>query len=625
MPIRAPYGSWPSGWRAADASGGQAVVDWVGFAGHEVWWVAADPGDGRNHLVRRGADGRPEDVLPGGWDVRTAFMEYGGRPWAALGSGGAVFVNWSDQRVYRWTPGGAVRAVSPPSDRHRYCDFAVRGDEVWCVRETIDGGVRRELVALRSDGSAPARVLAATHDFLSGPRIAPDATRVAWLGWDHPHLPWTRTAVMVADIDAHGALVGTRRLATGADESVTQVEWTADGSALLVVSDRSGWWNVHEVGPDGRWRARCPRAEEFGEALWRVGASTCAALAGGGVAVAHGTGLRRLGLLDAGGDLVDVDADFTDWRSVVGDGRRVAAVAAGPRRSRSVVLVEHGRARVLWSSPGDLAAYASVPLLRTYRGVPAHVYEPYHPGYAGLPGELPPYIVQAHGGPTSRGLPVADAVTTYFTSRGIGVVDVQYGGSTGYGRAYRDRLRHRWGEVDARDCATVARGLIAEGRADPGRIAFRGASAGGWTALRSLIDEPDLYRAAVAYYPVLDARSWATSTHDFESRYADWLIGPWPRERDRYEARSPAAAASRIRTPLLLLQGARDAICVPDQADLLAERLADASVPVRYLRFREEGHGFRHAETLARCLDAELDLYATALRLSAAGRGVAPG
>lgn len=613
MPIRAPYGSWPSGWQAADASRGHAAVDWVGFAGREVWWVAADPGDGRNHLVRQGADGQPEDVLPDGWDVRTAFMEYGGRPWTFL-DGGAVFVNWADQRVYRCTADGAVHALSPPSHRHRYGDFAVLGDEVWCVRETTDGDVHRDLVALRSDGSGRVRVLASTHDFLTGPRISPDARRVAWLGWNHPDLPWTRTAVMVADIDPDGSLVDVRPLATGVDESVTQVEWTTDGSALLVVSDRSGWWNVHEVDPGGRWRARCPRAEEFGEALWRVGASTCAALTGGAVAVAHGTGVRRLGLLGADGDLVDVDDGFTDWRSVVGDGRRVAAVATGPRRSRSVVLVEQGQVRVLWSSPGDLAGYASVPLLRTYQGVHAHVYEPYLAGYTGSPGQLPPYVVQAHGGPTSRGAPVADPVITYFTSRGIGVVDVQYGGSTGYGRAYRERLRHRWGEVDVRDCATVARGLVAEGRADPDRIAFRGASAGGWTALRSLIDEPELYRAAVAYFPVLDARSWAESTHDFESRYADWLIGPWPRERDRYESRSPAAGAERIRTPLLLLQGARDAICVPEQADLLARRLAAGSVPVRYLRFRAEGHGFRHTDTVARCLDAELDLYARALR-----------
>lgn len=620
MPIQAPYGSWPSGWQAADAARGQAAVDWVGFAGREVWWVAADPGDGRNHLTRRGADGRPEDVLPAGWDVRTAFMEYGGRPWAFVDTGGAVFVNWSDQRVYRWRPDGAVLALSPPSDRYRYCDFAVRGDEVWCVRETTHPTIRRELVALGLDGSGRVRVLAAGHDFLSGPRIAPDAGRVAWLGWDHPDLPWTRTAVMVADIGPDGSLVGTRRLDTGADESVTQVGWTADGSALLVVSDRSGWWNVYEVGRDGRWLARCPRAEEFGEALWRVGASSCAALAGGTVAAAHGTGDRRLGLLGADGNLVDVDDGFTDWRCVVSDGRRVAAVAAGPRRPRSVVLVEDGRTRVLWSSPGELTRWASVPLLRTYQGVPAHVYEPYHPGYAGPPGELPPYVVQAHGGPTSRGAPVADAAITYFTSRGIGVVDVQYAGSTGYGRAYRDRLRHRWGEVDARDCATVARSLVTEGRADPNRIACRGASAGGWTALRSLIDEPDLYRAAVAYFPVLDARSWAVSTHDFESRYADWLIGPWSHDPGRYEARSPAASADRIRTPVLLLQGARDAICVPEQADLLVEALAGASVPVRYLRFREEGHGFRHAETVTRCLDAELDLYATALRFSPSRR-----
>ena len=615
MPIPAPAGSWPSGWQAADAATSQAAVDWVGFAGDEVWWVAADA-TGRGCLVRPGPGGDVEEVIRGGWDVRSAFMEYGGRPWTAVGTGGVVFVHRPDQRVYHARPDGAVVALSPPSDRHRYCDFAVRGDEVWCVRETIGDGVHRALVALGLDGSGAVRELAATSDFLCGPRISPDAGRVAWVGWDHPDLPWTRTHVMTAGIAADGSLTGLRRLATGADESVVQVEWTDDGSALLVVSDRSGWWNIHEVDRHGRWTPRCPRDEEFGEAPWRTGAGTIAAMAAGSVAAAHGAGTRRLGILGPGGDLADVGAGFTDWRSVVSDGRRVAAVAAGPRLPRSVVLVEDHRTRVLWSAPGDIATVASVPLLRTYGGVPAHVYEPYHPGYTCLPGERPPYIVQAHGGPTSRGVPVTDATTAFFTSRGIGVVDVQYTGSTGYGRAYRDRLRGRWGRADAADCATVARGLIAEGRADPDRIPCRGASAGGWSVLRSLIDEPDLYRAAVAYFPVLDARSWATSTHDFESRYADWLIGPWPQEQARYTARSPAGAASRIRTPLLLLQGARDAICVPEQADAFAEQLAGASVPVRYLRFAEEGHGFRHAETLANCLSAELALYAQAFGFS---------
>jgi dipeptidyl aminopeptidase/acylaminoacyl peptidase len=608
------YGSWHSPLGVADVAAGQVLLDWVEFVGSEVWWVASRPREGgRNSLVRRGSDGVVTDVLSPEWDVRSPVMGYGGRPWTATSTGAAVFSNWSDERVYLWRPDGRVVALSPvpaAGERQRFCDFTVYRDEVWCLRETLDGGTRRDLVALPLDGSGTVRPLAATHHFLTGPRIAPGGRRVAWLGWDPPAMPWHRTDVMVADIDPDG-VPGEATALTDGEESVTQVEWRAAGDALLVVSDRTGWWNVHEVAADGRWRALCPREEEFGEALWRIGSSTCAVLRDGGVAVAHGTGPRRLGVIRRDGELVDVDSPYTDWRAVASDGSRLAAVAGGPRHPRSVVLVEGGATTLLWSPPDRYSRYAPVPLVRTYDGVHAHVHPPYSPDFTGPAGELPPYLVFAHGGPTSRSPLVMDPVVTFFTSRGIGVIDVQYGGSSGYGRAYRDRLRQRWGEVDVRDCATAVRGVIAEGWADPDRIGFRGASAGGWTGMCSLVREPDLYRAAAIYFPVLDAALWrAGGTHDFEARYADWLIGPWPQARARYRARSPVAAADRIRTPFLLMQGLRDTICPPEQADGLAEHLAHRAVPFRYLSFPDEGHGFRLADTVADCLRAELSMYA---------------
>lgn len=617
MSLRVPYGSWPSGWRAEDAAQAPRTVDWTGFAGSRVRWVAADPADGRNHLLTAGAPGQVTDVLPPGWDVRTAYQEYGGRPWTAGPRGATVFVHWNDQRLHRHVPDGTVVALGPASGDRRYADPVIRGDEVWCLRES--GGVRRHLVAVPLDGSRSERVLAGTHEFLTGPRVSPDGTGVAWTGWNHPDMPWVRTDVMVARVTTEGRLTGVRRLATGPDESVTQVEWSADGRSLLVVSDRDGWWNPYRVDDDDRWHPICPRPEEFGEALWRVGASTIAALPGGALAAAHGTGTRRLSVLGADGDLTAAGPDlngWTDWQSVTASGNRIAAVAAGPGRPPAVVLTGSGRTDVLWTTPGIPAGHLPPPVHRTYAGVHAYVYEPCHPRVTGPTGESPPYLIQAHGGPTSRSRPGGvEAAIAFFTSRGIGVADVQYSGSTGFGRVYRDRLRHRWGIADVQDCATVARALIAEGRADPHRLALRGASAGGWTALRALVDEPGLFHAAAVSFPVLDAASWAATTHDFESRYADWLVG------DAVADRSPIADADRIRGSVLLMQGARDAICLPRDADRFVERLCRSSVAVRYLRFRHEGHGFRDPGVVAECLRAELDLYGSAFGFILPGNG----
>lgn len=522
---------------------------------------------GRNALMRRGADGAPEEVLPPGWDVRTRCNEYGARPWLPLpgdpdapdAAGGIVFTHWADQRVHRWRPGTDPVPLSPlgdPDDPYRHGDFAVFGrTEVWCLREARGGG--RELVALPLDGSAAqdpsaVRVLAASHRFMTGPRIDPDGRKVAWLGWDHPAMPWDGTELMVADISPAGAVGTPVRAAGGAAEAVAQAEWAADGSGrLFAVTDPDGWWNLHEVTGGGHTRNLRPGPTEFAEALWRIGTRWFLPLRGGSVAVTHGTGCRRLAVLGPDGALTDLAADgpYTEWTSPATDGRRIAAVAAGPARRPTVVLVDpaDGSLDVLREPVHEHAELSPAPFRRTYRGpdgedVHAHVYPPHHPDHRAPDGELPPYVVLAHGGPTNRTHMTPHPHIAYFTSRGIGVLDVQYGGSTGYGRAYRERLRGGWGVVDVRDCATAARGIVAEGLADPLRLAVRGASAGGWTAAASLIAEPGLYRAAAIHFPVLDADTWQRTTHDFESRYAETLIGPWPASKELYERRSPCTA-----------------------------------------------------------------------------------
>lgn len=618
-----PYGTWDSPISAAAAAMGDPLVEWVDFVGDEVWWIETRPAeDGRAALVRHRPGIGAEDALPCG--VRSRVIEYGGRPWLGVDQG-VVFVHADDQRVYRFTPGGEPTPISPPPHRPaglRYADFARFGDEVWCVREIVDDDagteVERAIVALPLDGSAaadPARVrtLAAGHHFLTGPKIAPDGRRVAWLGWNHPDMPWDHTDVVVAEIRPDGTLGPPTILPGG---PVSQVEWAAP-DRLYVLAEPTGWWNIHEITLDGGIRPLCTRDEEFGEPLWRIGARWFVPLPGGRLAVTHGAGERTLAVLEPDGTLRDLPGPYTDWTAIAGSGDRIAAVAASSRRGRAVVVVHLADGAVQVLRPPCLPHADHLPTPRAMRFtdaagqvVHAYAYPPHHPDTTGPAGELPPYVVHAHGGPTNRSHPIADLTVGYFTSRGIGVLDVQYGGSTGHGRAYRDRLLGNWGEVDVRDCATAARGLVAAGLADPDRIAIRGGSAGGWTAAASLTAEPELYRAAAIYFPVLDPVSWRTSgTHDFESHYLDSLIGPWPSAKDRYDELSPVNRAAAIRAPFLLMQGLDDPVCPPAQAHALLARLPADGPRWDYLTFEGERHGFGRADTIIRCLNAELSLY----------------
>ena len=633
----APYGSWPSPIDAADVARGEALVEWLGFVGDEVWWTEARPEEnGRSALMRHTPEGI-EEALPG-WDVRTRVIEYGGRPWQAVSGraeDGIVFTHATDQRVYRYRPGSEPFPLSPvgswPAEL-RYSDFSVRGHEVWCMREAATGpqatGAVRHLVALPLDGSAAdassrVRELAATHHFMTGPRLEPGGDRVVWIGWNHPAMPWDTTEVMAATVTVDGALTEPTVVAGDGRQAITQIEWAADGSgALYAVTDPNGWWNVHEILPDGGLRNLLPLEEEFGDALWRIGLRWCLPLHDGGLAVLHGVGERRLGVLTRDGQLTDFPGEATEWSHPATDGRQIAAVAAGPRMRRTVVLADpadHGIEVLRPPSDTSCDAWVSTPYRRTWRGpegerVHAHVHPPHNPEVAAPKGELPPWVVFVHGGPSSRSHLVPNHEITYVTSRGIGVLDVQYGGSTGYGRAYRERLRESWGVTDVRDCATAVRGLVTDGLAAADRIAIRGGSAGGWTAAASLGTQPDLYQAAGIYYPVLDLVSWRTQgTHDFESRYSDGLIGPWPEAEDRYARRSPVAAAARIRTPFVLFQGLADTVCPPAQAEALLALIEESGPEHRYLAFEGEGHGFRRCDTISASLHAELELYGRTL------------
>ncbi|MFD8975421.1 prolyl oligopeptidase family serine peptidase [Streptomyces sp. NPDC059593] len=648
-PTAAAHGTWPSPVGAALAAAHDGRPEYAGTVGDELWWTAPRPAEGgRRALVRRRADGTEESVLPAPWNVRSRVIEYGGQPWAALArpAGGplVVFSHFPDQRLYAYEPeagpGAEPRPLTPVADSGegpRWVDPVLHPErgEVWCVLEEPTGpaptDVRRVLAAVPLDGSAAGDRSAVRelsdgrHRFVTGPRVSPDGRRVAWIAWDHPRMPWDGTEVQLAEVGPDGTFRGARTVAGGPAESIPQVDWDAAGR-LLFASDRTGWWNLYraETTADGGLRepvALHPREEEFAGPLWKIGLTWFTPLENGLIAVVHGKGTTALGILDPdSGVLVDAAGPWTEWAATLAaHGTRVVGVAAGPRSAYELVELDTrtGRARVVGAAHADAVdpAYYPEPRVRTFTGpggreIHAQVYPPHHPGYTGPDGELPPYVIWAHGGPTGHAPLVLDLEIAYFTSRGIGVAEVNYGGSTGYGREYRERLREQWGVVDVEDCAAVAAALAAEGTADPARLAVRGGSAGGWTAAASLATT-DVYACGTIIYPILDLRGWATDeTHDFESQYLEGLIGPLDEVPARYVERSPIEHVDRVTTPFLLLQGLDDVICPPAQAERFLGRMAGRGVPHAYLAFEGEGHGFRRADTMIRALEAELALYA---------------
>ena len=589
----------------ARTDGGPQWVEAVATPeGVEVWWDEPRPHEGgRRCVVRRLPDGTRTDVLPAGWNARNRVIEYGGRSWRPLPGGGLVFTNWADQRVYRAVSGEPVPLT--PAGAARYADLYLPPGraEVWAVRETDDV---RDLVAIPLDGG-PVRVIVKAQHFVMNPRLSPGGGHLSWIGWDHPAMPWDGTELCVAPLGPDGVAGAHEVVAGGPQESVVQAEWR-DDDTLYAATDPTGWWNVHVVGRDGtRGRNLTPMEAEFGSAPWKPGLA-CLAVAGDRLVVVYGTAdRRRLGVLDpASGELREIGGEASHWAPTVSAaGGKVAAVSATPYTPLEVTLVDlDGGGRETVSAPKPLPDRALLPDPEavTLEGVHAHLYPP-----AGIQGPAP-YVIFVHGGPTSSSPIVLDLEIAYFTSRGLGVAVVNYGGSTGYGRAYRERLRHQWGVVDVEDCAKVARGLVELGRADAARLAIRGGSAGGWTTVAALVHS-DVFAGGVAHYAITDPESWAAETHDFESRYLDGLIGPLPRTRQRYTDRSPLLNAARASGPCLMMHGLEDAIVDVSQAERFVAELDRHGKEWALLTFPGEQHGWRREETIVAALEAELAFY----------------
>ena len=649
-PVTARYGAWPSPIGASDVAvagirlSGPTTVHTD--SGDEVWWAEARPTEGgRTVIVRRDAAGAVSDVLPSGWNARTRVHEYGGTAWLPLPGGAFAFADWSDQRVYRLDPGSTTPTPLTPEPAEtaglRYADpvLAPGGDEIWWVREAHDQDtIRRHIVAVPVSGAAAAdptavREIAGGSDFLAFPRPAPDGRRLAWIAWDHPRMPWDGTELRVGELGPDGTVRSVATVLGGPDESVLQPEW-ADADTLYAVSDRSGWWNLYRLpAAGGEPEPLCPRAEEFGHPLWQLGMTTYGVLADGRLVVRHGTDTLALGVLDpATGELTDLDLPYTLFGSVDVDGDTVLTTAASAVEPPEVVTVDlpTGAVTVLRRSMAEPPDPAYLPQPRSIvvagpgeRDVHAHVYPPASPDAVAPDGELPPYVVFVHGGPTSHSPAILDLEKAYFTSRGIGVIDVNYGGSTGYGRAYRERLRREWGIVDVEDCVAAVQALVRDGLADGERLGIRGGSAGGWTTLAALTTT-DAFAAGVSYYGVAELIAFTADTHDFESRYIDGLVGTLPEDRDVYLERAPLSHVDQLSCPVLLLQGLEDKVVPPSQAELFAAALEKKGIPHAYLPFAGEQHGFRKQETVVAALEAELSFYGQVFGFEPPGVPVLP-
>ena len=622
-PTVLPYGSWPSPLGAEAITAGATAVSSPQWDGGDLYWLESRPAEKGRLVVVQGH----ADVTPPPFSARTRVHEYGGGAW--LVSGGAViFSNFVDQRLYRHRPGEPPIPLTAEPDTpggDRFSDGRVTADGQWlvCVRERHGDEVVNELVAVPLSGDREPVTLASGHDFYANPRISPDGGRLCWLTWDHPQMPWDGTELWAATLatDPTPSLSDIDCVTGGSTESIFQPDWSPSG-VLHYVSDRTGWWNLYR---HGEHASLIPRAAEFGMPAWVFGASTYGFLPDGRILVRwfeHGS--DHLGVADDN-QFRELALGYSVLSGPAIGPDHVALVAGGPTQEASIVtfpiasidsevrptVVKRPRSLTLDEGLVSAAHPIEFPTGRN-RTAHAYFYPPRNPAAVAPDGTRPPLVVMSHGGPTSATSPTLNLSTQFWTSRGIAVVDVNYGGSTGYGRAYRDRLRGEWGIVDVEDCINAARWLADQGEVDGDRLVIRGGSAGGYTTLCALTFH-DVFAAGASYYGVADAARLATDTHKFESRYLDGLIGQWPEDAETYRQRSPIHFIDQLSRPLIIFQGLEDPVVPPSQAEMMVEALTARKVPYAYLAFEGEQHGFRQASTQRRCLEAELYFYSRIL------------
>ena len=614
-----PYGSWKSPITSELAASATQLTEVAVRAG-EIYWKELRPEQqGRFTIMKQAADGRIVEVTPPPFNARTTVHEYGGGSFV-VADDAVYFSNFSDQRIYRLDHGMEPRPVTPTVNM-RYADGVIdRRSRMICVREDhsqSDQNAVNTMVSLSLDGKDSGKVLVSGNDFYSSPRLSPDGSRLAWVTWNHPNMPWDGTELWVAEVNTDGSLGRTQLVAGGLNESVVQPEWSPDG-VLHFVSDRTGWWNLY------RWRGS--RVEplhdmraEFGRPHWVFGLSTYAWASPEQIICTYTTkGTWNLAELNTTSlEFKPIENPYTDIWYLRAEAGRAAFLAGSPTTTEAIVrydaatrqfnVVYHSRSMTI--DPGYVSTPQAIEFPTT-NDLKAHafLYAPRNRDFTAPQGERPPLMVISHGGPTSATNATLSLAVQFWTTRGFAVVDVNYGGSTGYGREYRQRLYGQWGVVDVDDCVNAAKYLLKAGLVDGNRFAIRGGSAGGYTTLCALTFR-DVFKAGASYYGVSDLEALDKETHKFESHYNVKLIGPYPERRDLYRERSPIHFTDRISCPMIIFQGLEDKIVTPSQAELMVQALRAKGLPYAYLAFEGEQHGFRRKENIKRAREAELYFY----------------
>jgi dipeptidyl aminopeptidase/acylaminoacyl peptidase len=620
QPITAPYGSWKS-----PITSDTLVSETVGlseprFDGKDLYWLESRPSEkGRTVIVRRAADGTISDCLPSGFNARSRVHEYGGGAYT-IDTGVVFFVSFEDQRIYGTKPGSDSIAITPESTR-RYADLHVdrKRNRLICICEDHRDDLsepENSIVAVDMDGSGSIQTLVSGHDFYSTARVSPDGSRIAWLSWDHPNMPWDGTELWIADMQDDGTLGEPQKIAGGKNESIFQPSWSPDG-ILHFVSDRSGWWNLYRYIDDSA-KPLCMMEAEFGQPQWVFGMSTYGFLSSGEIICAYSKDARwHPARIEPGtGKLGDIDMLYSSDEMVASDRMAAFVCASTTEGSRIIVLdLASGKSEtVITSGRIDIdPGYISEPTMISYPTSDdgfAHAlfYPPRNKDYVGPQDDRPPLRVISHGGPTSVSAATLELSIQYWTSRGFGVLDVNYRGSTGYGRDYRRQLNGKWGIYDVDDCMYGALYLADRNEIDRSRLIIRGGSAGGYTTLCALTFRNE-FKAGASYYGIGDLETLARDTHKFESRYLDSMVGPYPERKDIYKERSPIHYVDQLNSPVIFFQGLNDRVVLPNQAETMVETIRAKGLPVAYVPFEGEGHGFRSAENIKRAIDAELYFY----------------
>jgi dipeptidyl aminopeptidase/acylaminoacyl peptidase len=625
MKKQAPYGTWHSPLAAADLASSAISLNYVQVCEGVPYWVESRPSEGGRNVVVTSAGGNAvRELTPPGFNARTRVHEYGGTPYV-MSHGTVYFSNFTDQRLHLQRPGETPVALTPAGYRYADFEFDTSGRRLFCVREDHTGGGEPKNaivvldIAVAGGGSGESEnVLFDGSDFVAYPRVSPDGRRIAWIAWNHPNMPWDTTTLYVANLTPGSGLSDITAVAGGTEESVVEPRWDLDGT-LYFLSDRSNWWNLYRY-KDGRVSPVFSFEAEIASPLWTLGQSNYALTGDGRAVVRYTIAARdRLGVVSlSSGKLTTLDLPFVGLSNIqLVSPNTAVAIAASPTEEAAVVTIDLGTGgyQVL-RVPGSLkleTAFISVAesiKFPTAGGLTAHAfyYPPTNANFAGPAGEKPPLVVKVHGGPTSHSKADLAMAIQYWTSRGFALLDVNHGGSSGFGRAYRERLKGNWGLVDVGDVVAGVKYLIDTGRVDGNRAAIRGGSAGGFTVLATLAFH-NVFKAGANYYGVSDLEALARDTHKFEARYLDRLVAPLPEGRAIYEARAPIRHLENFKAALITFQGSEDKVVPPDQSRAIVAALKAKGVPVAYIEFEGEQHGFRKAENIVRSLESELGFY----------------